>query len=105
MVKFPKYLLFFVDKLNEKELLEHPVKKFEQQIDITEYAAPEALEHGEKLEYSLIAFVAHPQNTDPTHGMYQAIVKRTIDQKEEWVKFHYGEWKIIKDKKAMAHPA
>ena len=105
MIKFPRYLLLFIDQLDSKGCLRHPIKQHNEYIDLTKYAATEALEEGQELKYVLTAMVAHPQNTDPVKGMYQAIVRRTIDGEKQWVKFHFGEWKVVKDKKAFAHPA
>jgi len=46
IVKFPKYLVLYIDALDKNGLLKHPIKKTESAIDITAFADPDTLEEG-----------------------------------------------------------
>lgn len=60
VIKFPAYLILYIDSLNKNGLLKRPIKSIETAIDISCFAEPEQLSEGEKIKYVLTAIMAHP---------------------------------------------
>jgi hypothetical protein len=107
VIKFPEYLILYIDALDKNGLLKRPIKSIETAIDIACFAEPDQLAEGEKIKYVLAAIMAHPQNEVREKGVYQAIVKKKVEgeKKRQWVKFHKKEQKIVSESKALKHPA
>lgn len=105
VIKFPRYLMLYIDSINKHGLLKHPLKDIESAIDITAFAEKDDLHEGQRIVYDLQAILAHPQNKEKERGVYTAVVKKRVEgeRKKQWIKYHKGEQKIITKHKAMKH--
>lgn len=79
IVKFPKYLVVFLDEFDKNSCLESPLIGIEHTLDVTKFVEPDVLTtYNHKIEYVLQSIVAHPQTTNKKNSSYTAIVKKKV---------------------------
>ena len=107
VIKFPKYLVLYMDEFNKHGLLKNPLTQSLDAIDITAFADKDHSKYTskDKILYKLGAIVVHPKNKERKSDVYQAIVKKKVDGKTQWVKYNNREWKVVSKKKALTYPS